>query len=338
MIRNRTCFNRLAVVCPAMLLCAFIGTSCDVAVDPGGAGPSDPDAMGTVTVTLKARFATQAASKLRAGLAKELCPASLTASDNSTYQGEQDCDGDGGIIRYITPSAYKVAFKRLAFENEDGDLVDVIADTGTLANSVVLDLTTAITLTDLDLPVGEYPDYYAEIYYHELTMPLYDPANPATIRVYVSDDDFPAEGNLGHHQGDITLVGAAGNELGFVPAGELWQTGFLEAARGTINGAGGTDPQTGHLRGLYGDPDLWNHPDAMQGPNQDILIIEGELDLEVVAGDDQTTVTFTFDVQDAWFFEDFDNDQWFNPCESGNQDGCGGEWSPVLTDPEAVVN
>lgn len=337
MISNRSGFGRLAVVCPAMSLCAFIGSACDVAVGPGGTGTKDPDATGRVTVTLKALFETAAASKLRVVSAKELCPASPPANDNSTYQGEQDCDGDGGIIRYITPSVYKVAFKRLAFENADGDLVDVIADTGTLANAEVLDLTTAIMLTDLELPVGEYPDYYAEIYYHELTMPLYDPDNPATIRVYVSDDDFPAEGNLGHHQGDITLVDDNGNELGFVPAGELWQTGFLVAERGIINGAGGTDSQTGHLRGLYGNLDLWDRPDAMQGASQDIFILEGELDLTLVADSDETTVTFTFNVQDAWFFEDFDNDQWFNPCENGNQDGCGGEWSPVLTDPDVVV-
>lgn len=334
---NRSCFKRLAVVCSAMFLYVFIGTACDAPVDPGDNGATDPDTPRTVTVTLKALFETDAASKARVAWAKELCPASPPASDNSSYQGEQDCDGDGGIIRYITPSAYKVAFKRLAFENADGDLVDVIADTGTLANAEVLDLTTAITLPDLDLPVGEYPDYYAEIYYHELTMPLYDPENPAIIRVYVSDDDFPAEGNLGHHQGDITLVDDDDNELGFVPAGALWQTDFLTAGRGLINGAGGTDPQSGHLRGLYGDLDQWNHPDAMQGASQDIFILEGELDLDLVADSNETTVTFTFDVQDAWFFEDFDNDQWFNPCENGNQDGCGGEWSPVLTDPDVVV-
>ncbi len=330
-------FSRLALVCVTMALCAFIGIACDSAVDRGGAGTTDPDAPSTVTVTLKALFGTEAAAKPRVTWAKELCPASPPTNDDPIYQGEQDCDGDGGIIRYITPSVYKVAFKRLAFENADGDLVDVIADTGTLADAEVLDLTTAITLPALDLPVGEYPDYYAEIYYHELTMPLYDPENPATIRVYVSDDDFPAEGNLGHHQGDITLVDAADNELGFVPEAELWQTDFLAAVRGTINGAGGTDSQTGHLRGLYGNLDLWDRPEAMQGVSQDIFILEGELDLTLLADSNETTITFTFNVQDAWFFEDFDNDQWFNPCEDGNQDGCGGEWSPVLTDPDVVL-
>lgn len=337
-MNNRNCFRRLVVTCPALLLSSVIGTACDVPLGPGGTGTTDPNTPRTVTVTLKALFAPEVASKPRRALAKELCPASPPATDDPIYLGEQDCDGDGGIIRYITPSAYKVAFKRLAFENADGDLVDVIADTGTLAGAEVLDLTTAITLPELNLPAGEYPDYYAEIYFHELTMPLYDPENPATIRVYVSDDDFPAEGSLGHHQGDITLVDAANNELGFVPPAELWQTDFLAAARGTINGAGGADPETGHLRGLYGNTDLWDRPNAMQGASQDIFILEGELNLILSADSGETTVAFTFSVQDAWFFEDFDNDQWFNPCENGTQDGCGGEWSPVLTAPDVVID
>ncbi len=336
MLNNGSCLAKLVLACPALFLCAFIGAACDVAVGPGS-GPVDASGSGRVTVRLKAVFEPEAASKVRRAFAKEVCPSPAPAADDSSFLAEQDCDGDGGIIRYITPSAYKVAFKRLAFENTDGDLVDVIADTGTLANSEILDLTSAITLPDLEVPAGDYPDYYAEIYYHELTMPLYDPDNPATIRVYVSDDDFPAEGSLGHHQGDITLVDSAGNELGFVPTAELWQTDFLVAARGTITGAGGTDPESGHSRGLYGNEDLWNRPNAMQGASQDVFILGGALDLTLDADSDETTVTFTFNVQDAWFFEDFDNDQWFNPCENGTQDGCGGEWSPVLSGPDTAV-
>lgn len=331
---SRTGFERAAVVGFALLLCVYVGAACDgtgVIPDPVGTD----DGMAVVTVTLKASFGADMAAKPKSISAKELCPAAPTAADSSMYQGEQDCDGDGGIIRYITPSVYKVAFKRLAFENADGDLVDVIADTGTLADAQVLDLTTEVTLSVLDFPVAEYPVYYAEIYYHELTMPLYDPVDPDTIRVYVSDDNFPGEGSLGHHQGDITLLDDDGNELGFVPAGNLWQIAFLQATRGSINGAGGVDSETGHLRGLYGDPDLWNRSEAMQGSNQDIFILEGDLDL-VVQGTG-SAVTFSFDVQDAWFFEDFDNDQWFNPCEGGTLDGCGGEWSPVFDDPVVVV-
>ncbi len=327
MSSNR-CYLKLRVVVGAALTLTFlVGAGC-------GAG-SGPEGTAAVTVTLQADFGEAAAAKSIRFSAKELCPVSPPSADSSIYQGEQDCDGDGGIIRYWTPSAYKIAFKRLAFENDDGDLIDIIADTGTLAAAVVIDLTTPFTLPAQELPVGDYESYYAEIYYHELTMPLYDVSNPQTIRVYVSDDDFPSEGNLGHHQGDITLIDAGGNESGFVPEGDLWQAAFLEPTRGTINGAGGTDSQTGHLRGLYGDGNLWNSPEAMQGPNEDIFVLWGDLDLDLFAG---STVTFEFDVQDAWFFEDFDNDQLFNPCENGNQDGCGGEWSPVFNEPEVEVD
>ena len=328
---NNDCYlNRLAIVGAAVIVTVYLGAGCGA-----GTGPVDAGGDATVTVTLQANFGEGAAAKSIGFVAKELCPATPPAADSSVYQGEQDCDGDGGIIRYWTPSTYKVAFKRLAFENDDGDLVDIIADTGTLAAAVVVDLTTPYTLPVLDLPIGDYEQYYAEIYYHELTMPLYDLNSPQTLRVYVSDDDFPAEGNLGHHQGDITLLDAAGNESGFVPAGNLWQPGFLETVRGTINGAGGTDLQTGHLRGLFGDGNLWDSPEAMQGPDEDIFVMWGDLELELEAVG--STVTFEFDVQDAWFFEDFDNDQLFNPCDNGNQDGCGGEWSPVFNEPEVDV-
>ena len=214
-------------------------------------------------------------------------------------------------------------------------MVDIIADTGTLTGAEVLDLTAEVTLPVQELPVGEYPTYYAEIYYHELTMPLYDAGDPQVIRVYVSDDDFPAEGDLGHHQGDVTMLDASNNELGFVVGGDLWQLASLQAARGTINGAGGTDSETGHLRGLYGDQNLWNRPDLTQGSSQDIFILEGDLNLTV----EETggAVTFSFNVVDAWFFEDFDDDQLFNPCENSNQDGCGGEWSPVFNSPAVQI-
>ncbi len=316
-----------------LAFCAAGG--CNSAGIPDDTGQTGGDGVGTVAVQLAADFGANASGKLSAARAKELCPSSAPAMDGPMYQGEQDCDGDGGIVRYITPSAYKIAVKRLAFENADGVLVDIIVDTGTLANAEVLDLTAAVTLPVLSLPIGEYPNFYAELYYHELTMPLYDPADPDTLRVYVSDDSFPAEGNLGHHQGDITLLDVNDTELGFVPAGDLWQPALLETTRGAINGAGGTDPETGHLRGLYGNLDRWNVAALAQGPGQDIFIIEGELDL--VLDEAGGSVTFSFDVQDAWFFEDFDNDQWFNPCEGGTLDGCGGEWSPVLNDPEVLV-
>ncbi len=335
MKKNRTNVGGLVVLYSILCLGVCVGGVCD-ATGPGDPETTEGDVLGAVTVTLEASFVADAAAKVKATAAKDPCPAPPPTMDDPSYEAEQDCDNDGGIIRYITPSAYKVAFKRLAFVNADGDLIDVIADTGTLADSEVLDLTAEVTLPVQELPVGEYPTYYAEIYYHELTMPLYVVGDPQTIRVYVSDDDFPSEGDLGHHQGDVTMVDGSDTELGFVTGGGLWQVASLQTLRGSINGAGGTDSETGHLRGLYGDQDLWNRPDLTQGSNQDVFILEGvlSLTLEETGG----TVVFSFDVVDAWFFEDFDDNQLFNPCEGGTYDGCGGEWSPVFNSPYVFVD
>jgi len=305
----------------------------DVPDVPDDAEPPVEDDIGTVTVTLQADFGE--GGEVGPAAAKDPCPDAVPTMDDPRYESGLDCDVDGGAVRFITPSSYKIAVKRLAFENESGELIDIVPDTGTLASAVVVDLTNPVTLPALPLPFGVYTSYYAELYYHQLTMPLYDPADPQTIRVYVSDDDFPTEGNLGHHQGDITMLDGSGTEMGFVGAGEFWQAEFLQTPRGEINGAGGVDPETGHLRGLYGDTSQWNRPDAMQGPGQDIYILAGELFLTL--GEGGGAITFVFDVQDTWFFEDFDGDQLFNPCANGNQDGCGGEWSPLFNQPEVIV-
>lgn len=44
MMSNRSCFAKLAVVCPAASLCAFFGTACNSTVGPGGSGTTDTDA------------------------------------------------------------------------------------------------------------------------------------------------------------------------------------------------------------------------------------------------------------------------------------------------------
>ena len=90
-----------------------------------------------------------------------------------------------------------------------------------------------------------------------------------------------------------------------------------------------TDPETGHLRGLYGDTDLWNQTAFMQGGDQDIYIVTWPLNLTVEETDQ--TIVCSFRVGDSWFYEDFDNNQKFNPCDN-TSDACGGgaEWSPLF--------
>jgi len=121
----------------------------------------------------------------------------------------------------------------------------------------------------------------AEFYYYELAMTMNDPATDQNLRIYLSDDDFPAEGNGGHHQGDITLVSDAGVELGWATGCASWDGAGAQPSRDGIDGAGGVDPETGHSRGMYGDTELWNQTDFMQGADQDIFFLSAPIDLDI---------------------------------------------------------
>jgi hypothetical protein len=290
-----------------------------------------------VSVKIRADFSSPAArNKITA--AREACPDTTPDQDSPNLEAGLDCDGDGGAVQYVTPSSYKVAIKRLAFLREnDGEAFEAIPDTGMLQDSVVLDITNPVTL-EIDQPTdGVYTQYQVELYYYELTMPLYDADTTETLRIYMSDDNLPAEGNLGHHQGDITLIDANGNELGFVTTADVWQDGALLDSRGSTNGAGGTDVETGHLRGLFGDEEFWNQADFQQGAYSDICVITGSINL--IAGDANQTVTFTLNVADSWFYEDFDANERFNPCDPNPGDACAmnAAWAPLFAAPEATI-
>ena len=306
---------------------------CLAATCPGGVGTSG--VVSPLKLKLKADFHSDSAKGIVA--AKVACPGAPVSEDEPVFNSGLDCDGDGGVVRYITPSTFKVAIKQLAFLTGDGQVYELIADSGTLAAAQVLDLTSPVTLELQPPSAGLYTTYLAEIYYYEITMPLYDANMPQTLRVYLSDDDFPAEGDLGHHQGDITLIGDDGTELGFVPAGQQWQVGQLTATRGNINGAGGTDAETGHLRGLFGDQTQWNQEAFAQGAAKDVFVLTGPLGLLIDTT--RRTVTFSFDVTDTWFFEDFNNNQLFDPCASNPGDACnaGAAWAPIFNKPSVEV-
>jgi len=99
------------------------------------------------------------------------------------------------------------------------------------------------------------------------------------------------------------------------------------------------DPETGHARGLFGNTALWDSTSFMQGASQDIYLMEGSFSVPVVVGSGNKTFSFTFDVADSWFFEDFDGNQKFNPCENGAGDAClsNAEWAPVFNNPAVTV-
>lgn len=300
----------------------------------------------TVSVRAKADFDTSVSPILSRAinLVKEAklttCPDPAPSLDDPQYATGLDCDGDSGAINFVTPTTFKVAIKKLTFIKDDDTTVDIIPDTGTLTASEVYNLTSEITIspTDLSLSAGTYPTVEGEIYYYEITMEINSEDNIQTIRVYLSDDDFLSEEGVGlghHHQGDITLIDSDGTELGFVMEDSLWNADNLAAERGNINGAGLTDAETQHKRGLFGNTDLWNQENFNQGTSQDIYTFSEPLNLEIT--DASEAVLITFDVKDSWFYEDFDTtapeNAIFNPCVNGNQDGCGGEWAPIFNLP-----
>lgn len=247
----------------------------------------------------------------------------------------QDNDEDGGIWRAITPKNFKVAFKNMTLNHQNGTTYSLIPDTGTLTNSKVIDLSTdSFIINSDDIPNGDYESISAEIYYYQITMLINIPNKNEIIRIYLSDDDFSQEGNLGHHQGDITLIGDDGIEKGWAKGGEAWLPSTASPNRSADhNGASGTDSETGHARGFYGDTNLWNQAliqngftsfDPNQGSNQDIFKITSPLNL-TVTDESQFEIQVTFDLTNAWQFEDFDLEgtagyKIFNPGTGGIDD------------------
>ncbi len=308
-----------------------------------GGGSSDTPATGTAqaAVTMKADFTVAGAPQFKpfrmAAPHLTTCPSATTGMDGPDYVAGLDCDRDKGVTAFMTPSTFKVAVKRLSFMKSGGS-VDVVPDSGTLAQSTVFDITSQITISQLTLTEGQYTAVEAEIYYYEITMPLNNPSVTQSIRVYLSDDDFPAEGNLGHHQGDITLIDQNGNELGWVGVATPWTLAALQTVPALVTRPGGTDTQTGHQRGLFGNGDLWNQTQFQQGSNRDIFLMSAPLGLTLSANVTRT-VRFTFNVMDSWFWEDFDLDGKFNPCENGTLDACdaSAEWAPIFNLPVLSV-
>lgn len=328
-------FMRVAAL--AVLLAVSL-TACGEGGSEIQSSPEEDE--GYITVKMKADFGSSVSSalskriQLTKATKKDTCPTPPPPQDEPSYEAGLDCDGDGGVIRYITPSSFKIAFKKITFIKDSENIIEIIPDVGALADAIIYDLTSEITISHQSLPTGNYPSFEADIYYYEIQMEINNPPVLQTLRVYLSDDDFPAEGNLGHHQGDITFIDSDGNEIGWVC--EKWEESSLQSHRGDINGGGGTDPETGHLRGLYGCTNLWNQPRFMQGSNQDIYQLSEYLGLTIE--DTSKTIIFSFNVKDTWFYEDFDNDQTFNPCDS-TYDACSenAAWSPLFDKPDIII-
>lgn len=286
--------------------------------------------------------------------------AAITQDDPSLADGS-DCDGDLGVVAHVTPTKYSLAFKRVTLKAQGGGTdIDLIPDTGTLANSEVVEFTSAdssesiITIEPGDLTAGTYTGIEAELYYFQMTFPVANTTQ--NVRIYMSDDDFTAEAadriGLGpHHQGDITFINDAGIELGWVDS--TWLTANLSTTRENVsdspqNGDAGMDSVTLHWRGFFGDDVFWNAEALNQGANQDVYITTYDFDAgnELVIPDpatitDLTTITTTFSTADTFFYEDFSpfgsnpNFPGFYPDTGGEAAAAGDAWAPLA--PTAAI-
>lgn len=273
------------------------------------------------------------------------------AMDDPILADSLDCDEDGGIVAHITPSRYKVAFKRITLvPASGGTAIDFLADAGTLGASTLVDFSsedsseTIVTIDPADLTAGTYTGVETEIYYLEMTFSV--GGITRNVRIYLSDDDFDSESSdragLGpHHQGDITFIDDDGTELGWVDS--TWSDTLASSRGSDQNGAGGTDSETGHPRGFFGNAEFWDQTDLMQGADQDIFLFSLDFDSPITIPDpslitDLTTVTVTFSTADTFYYEDF------SPQGTGFSPGAGGEataesteWAPLAPTASVTV-
>ncbi|MBI4236875.1 MAG: hypothetical protein HY696_00480 [Deltaproteobacteria bacterium] len=295
-------------------------------------------------------FSSSASAALAAPLQKTTTGtcSSLTAPitmDDPVLADGLDCDGDSGIVAHITPSTYAIAFKKITLNAASGGTsIDLLADTGTLANSEVVDFTAAdstesvITIAPSSLTAGTYSGITAELYYFQLTFPV--GGTTRHVRIYMSDDDFTAEGSLGHHQGDITFIDDNGTELGWVD--DTWSDSLSSSRGEAQNGAGGTDSQTSHDRGYFGNAELWNQTALQQGSTQDIFVTTLDFASPLIIPDPSTisnltTVTVTFSIADTFYYEDFaPQGTGFAPASGGEASAETREWAPLA--PEGSVS
>ncbi len=278
--------------------------------------------------------------------------ADLTApitNDDPALADGLDCDGDSGVVAHVTPSTYTLAIKRATLLGSDENTSDfaLIADTGTLAEAEVVSFTeaaastTMITIDPADLNAGTYSGIEAELYYFQMTFEI--AGTDTTVRIYMSDDDFAAEGNLGHHQGDITMIDANGDELGWIDS--TWLAANIALTRGEgQNGAGAIDAETGHERGFFGNEDFWNQEALVQGTGADTFIMELDFASALEIPDPATitaltTITATFSVADTFFYEDFAPlGTGFFPDTGGEATSEGAAWAPLSPTAEITVS
>ncbi len=278
-------------------------------------------------ITLQVSFDETAAAALanRVG-----CSAGAT-SDGPLNDTGLDCDSDGGVVAFQTPTTYKLALKSIYFKDSAGTKYDVF-DFGSLdkiTSEGVFSFDPSTTSTGVNVPnfaTAFTPASLGfELYYFQLTLKIY--GEDKEVRIYMSDDDFADQGARGHHQGDVTYTSSDGVELWAGGSSPLWFPG--SATRTSAhNGAGGTDAESGHARGWFGDSSLWNEASFQQGATKDIFVVETSLPAANLNN------TLTFSIKNTWFYEDFETSMAgsFDPCLNSSHEACdaGAEWAPLF--------
>lgn len=287
----------------------------------------------------EADFDTSASSSFSAYLTASDCGGETppTDMDSPDFAEGVDCDEDEGTVSFATPTQYKVAVRHVGLIKDDGTHFDIIAQTPTLAQSEVIEFSTtdvSENVVDFDpseLEAGTYTGLYVELYYYQMTFPVAQVDR--NVRIYMSDDDFADEGSLGHHQGDITFIDDSDVELGW--ASPDWLLESLLPTREGQDGAGGTDPETGHARGFFGNTDLWNSADFTQGADEDIYFAVLEFPSDLTIADPAElesliTIEISFLVGDAFYYEDFaPQGTGFFPDTGGEATSDDAEWAPL---------
>lgn len=314
----------------------------------GSDSTSEEEGNTGLSFVTTATFSTEAASLISGRVLTVItCGERADPSmDGPDLQDGEDCDEDGGDVMHLTPTQYAVAFKRVTLipENSTAENIDFIVDTGTLAGSEVVTLTeddaseTIITLEPSELTAGIYTGIEMEVYYIQMTFPV--SGVERHVRIYMSDDDFETEGNLGHHQGDITFIDDDGTELGWVDY--TWSDNLASARGDDQNGAGGTDAETNHDRGFFGNMDFWDSENLLQGADRDIFVTTVDFELEIPEPSDitdLTTLTLIVSVENTFYYEDFAPKNTtefpgFSPADGGEAASEEAEWAPLFPELE----
>jgi len=279
------------------------------------------------------------AASARISEAMQLFDCSEAQEDSPGVLYGLDCDQDGGVATYITPERFRGAFRNVYLYNESGDTLQILPQTDSLVQSSLVDMTEYILIGEVESPRVRYTRIHVEVYYFDLKMELNHSGEMQWVRIYMSDDDFTAEGSLGHHQGDVVMLQNGETELGWAQGCTPWDAEHVDSERSEAHsGAGGTDPETGHERGFFGGENFWNLAYLMQGADQDVYWEEANLTVDLTESGAQN-VLMVFDVVDAWFFEDFDANGVFSPG-GANLEMCDetSAWAPLLPVPQFVVS